>query len=353
MMTDAALRVAQPLADPPRVARDLDLLACPLCGGHLALAGDALACAACVRRYPIQDGIAQLFVPNEWDASKRDVTPLVKTFYEEHPFPNYDAFDSVQSFLEKARRGVFARLLDEQLPPGVRILEAGCGTGQLSNYLGMTPGRRVIGAGLSMSSLRLGAWFARENKIDQVTFCQMNLFRPPFRPGSFHLVISNGVLHHTSDPEGGFRRLAELVKPGGFVIIGLYNSVARIPTQLRRAIFRLSGDRWRGLDSRLRIRDLAEEKKRAWFMDQYKHPCESTHRMGDVLAWFRRAGVAFVNSIPHPRAFESFSSDERLFAVHPVGTRVDRAIVQLGMLLAGGRDGGLFMMIGRRGPSAR
>ena len=59
----------------------------------------------------------------------------MKSFYEETPFPNYDDFDSVGSLIEKARQGRFAKLLDDQVPPGTRILECGCGTGQLTNFL--------------------------------------------------------------------------------------------------------------------------------------------------------------------------------------------------------------------------
>jgi SAM-dependent methyltransferase len=65
------------------------------------------------------------------------VTETVKGFYEENPFPNYDDMGSRESLKRKAMKGIFARLLDEQLPRGALILEAGCGTGQLSNFLAM------------------------------------------------------------------------------------------------------------------------------------------------------------------------------------------------------------------------
>ena len=37
-----------------------------------------------------------------------DVTELVKSFYEETPFPNYDEVDSVRSLIDKSRRGQYA-----------------------------------------------------------------------------------------------------------------------------------------------------------------------------------------------------------------------------------------------------
>jgi hypothetical protein len=59
--------------------------------------------------------------------SDRDVTEMVKAFYEETPFPNYDDIDSRETLVMKARQGRFAAALDDQLPDGAIVLEAGCG----------------------------------------------------------------------------------------------------------------------------------------------------------------------------------------------------------------------------------
>ena len=112
----------------------LELYQCPKCSGSLALGGDEIRCEACAQKFPLNDGIAMLFWPQDAKEGE-DVTETVKEFYEETPFPDYDDFDSVASLQRKAREGVFARALDQQLPSGVTIIECGCGTGQLSNFL--------------------------------------------------------------------------------------------------------------------------------------------------------------------------------------------------------------------------
>lgn len=48
------------------------------------------------------------------------------------------------------------------------------------------------------------------------------------------------VLHHTPDPRAAFARIAPLARPGGMIVVGLYNSVARIPFRLRRLFGRFS-----------------------------------------------------------------------------------------------------------------
>lgn len=341
-------------AVPPLVAQHIGLFACPACGEGLNASDvHGLVCLRCDKAYGCKEGIPLLFCANDWGAAKRDVTEVVRSFYEENPFPNYEDLDSDWSLRERAAKGVFARLLDEQIPHGATILEVGCGTGQLSTFLSMRWGRTVFGSDLSLPSLRLGHEFKERHRLQNVAFLQINLFRPAFRPESFDVVICNGVLHHTADPRLGFLSISRLVKKGGHILVGLYNSYGRIPTDIRRMLFRLSRDRLSFLDPRVRRKDVGERRKHVWFMDQYKNPHESKHTMGEVLTWFDQAGFRFVNGIPKLQAFEDVAPDERLFEEHPRGSGFDHLLVQLGMLLKGGREGGFFVMIGRREQGAR
>jgi SAM-dependent methyltransferase len=322
------------------------LLVDPASGEGVIARDGALALAQSRQPVPMIDGIPNLFAPSD-AASVGDVTEIVKAFYEETPFPNYDGFDSRDSLAAKARRGVFAALLDEQLPEGALVFEAGCGTGQLSNFLGMSWRRKVIAGDVCLNSLRLAKGFADRYDIRNVAFVQMNLFRPPFRDASFDVVISNGVLHHTGDCEVGFKAILAKLKPGGHVIVGLYNSLGRLPTLWKRAAFRVFGPKLYFLDPRLRDWSREPDRIKAWFMDQYRHPHETRHSMNEVLSWFDRYGVDFVNGIPHPDG-SSFADSERLFAPHAAGSAASRLITQVGLLASGGKDGGLFIMIGRK-----
>ena len=324
-----------------------DMLCCPRCQGDLRVGDEGVDCPACQHRFAISDGIPQLFWPTEWDGSKRDVTLEVQKFYEKTPFPNYDDFDSVGSLISKAREGMFAQLLDDQVPFGARILEVGCGTGQLSNFLSIA-NRTVIGADMCLNSLRLGHGFAEKNRLSRVSFVQMNLFRPVFKPGQFDLVVSNGVLHHTADPFLAFKTISTLVKPKGYILIGLYHKYGRLITDLRRLIFKLSGDRFTFLDPNLRKQRSSAAKKRAWFMDQYKHPHESKHTIGESLRWFSQTNFDFVKSIPRSVPFRPFSLDEKLFEPERAGNALERFLVETGMILSGSQEGGFFIVIGKK-----
>jgi SAM-dependent methyltransferase len=346
------LRLTGPAAGPdrwPLEERWGPLLRCPACGDTLAREHDppALRCAGGRHRFASPEGIPQLFWPTE-ESGGRDVTEVVRAFYEDTPFPNYDDIDSPETLRVKAEAGAFAASLSEEIPHGALVLEAGCGTGQLSNFLGLRWGRTVVGTDICLNSLRLAEAFRARHAIANVAFLQQNLFRPAFPPETFDVVISNGVLHHTGDPRRGFRTLVGLLRPGGHILVGLYNRLGRLTTHLRRAVFRATGDRLTFLDPRLRRAALNQARRRAWYRDQYRHPHESAHSLDEVLGWLDQSDVEFVSSIPSCVAGAAYSPTQRLFAPRSRGTSFDRLLAQVGLLLKGGPEGGFFILIGRK-----
>lgn len=327
----------------------VDRLICPACRGPLMPlngTGETLTCGQCHRRFTSENGIPLLYWPTE-QTDLDNVTDLVKAFYEVNPFPGYEGLDTVQRLVDKAQRSIFAKLLDDQIPQDASVLEVGCGTGQMSNFLAWQ-GRTVFGVDLCLNSLKLGQRFSLTNMLDTVHFAQMNLFKPIFPEQSFDFVLSNGVLHHTHNPKAAFQSIARLVKPGGYLIVGLYNKYSRIWTDVRRVIFNLSGNRFQFLDPHLARTDLDVEKKRIWFYDQYKHPQEWKHTLDEALGWFDEAGFEFINAIPKPDPFTGISEFEALFAPYPRRSRLEHVLAQVQSAFTGGDEGGLFIVIGQK-----
>ena len=323
----------------------IDIFMCPFCEGDVKIRGNIITCLNCKKQYPVESGIPLMFYQDE--SEEKPVTDRVKEFYEETPFPNYDGFENAGDLIQRANRSVFARLLNEQTPFNIRVLEVGCGTGQLSNFLGIAH-RHVFGVDMSLASLALGQEFKNRNNLERVGFYQMNLYKPIFKDESFPLVFSNGVLPAVQDQFGGFKSISRLVKKGGYIIIGLYNQFGRLLTDMRRLIFNASGNRFLFLDPNLRSENMGDAKKRAWFMDQYKHPQELKNTMGEVLKWFKETGFEYIYGIPNPKAFEGLKSNEKLFAKHSPGSSLDHFLVQSYMIFTGSREGGFFIMIGRK-----
>ena len=333
----------------PKLESYVEILRCPRCSESLDLAGDSLHCVKCVYDFPVEDDIPMLFWPNEWEDGASDVTEEVKDFYEDTPFPSYDDFDTMESLARKAREGIFARILDDQVPSRIRIIECGCGTAQLSNFLSAA-NREVYATDICVNSLRMGKAFADQNSSANVRFVQQNLFRPVFKPGSFHLVISNGVLHHTSEPKRAFDSIARLVAPGGYILIGLYHKYGRLACDARRIFYRLTGERFKGMDQEMARSDASDARREAWFNDQYRHPHESKHTIGETLGWLEEAGFSFVNSIPSSHLFSPIANDFKIFEANEPAGAIERSLAEMLMTLSGGRDNGFFVMVGRKNP---
>jgi 2-polyprenyl-3-methyl-5-hydroxy-6-metoxy-1,4-benzoquinol methylase/uncharacterized protein YbaR (Trm112 family) len=297
--------------------------------------------------YPVEEGIPRLFVPNDGRITNvEEVLATVKQFYEKTPFPNYDHFDDRRAFFEKAGARLFARLLNEQIPYNARVLEVGCGTGQLSNFLAMAH-RSVLGVDLCLNSLRLAHGFKTEQGLDNVSFAQMNLFRPGLKDGFFDYVVTNGVLHSTHNCREAYLRVSKLVKPGGYFIVGLYNAYSRQLHYARVLLYRATGITNRWLDPHFG-RVSADGKTEAWFQDQYRHPVETCHTIDEMMGWMDEAGIDFVNSIPKPYPGPVLTEDEDLFKPRDPGTALSRIASQVADVGNGYREGGFYIVIGRR-----
>jgi len=325
-----------------------DILCCPKCGEDIEIRGEEMGCSECRQAYKKTSyGVPMLFCPNDPKDFKEDYTETMMAFYSETPFPNYDDFDDVSSLIMKSRQSVFPKLLDEQIGFEKRILECGCGTGQLTNFLSIAH-RTVIGTDVTLNSLRLGHEFKEKHGLERADFIQMNLFRPCFKPESFDLVICSGVLMTTADPFLGFQSIGRLVKPGGYIMIGLYHRYGRLYTDLRRIVFNLTNDHFLFLDKRNVDKKSSPEKRIAWFRDQYKIPHEGKHTIGQLFDWLEKENFRFIKSVPKSKPFEQFSPSEELFRPDKPGNSIERFIAEVSMIPSGAREGGFFTIIGKK-----
>ncbi len=48
---------------------------------------------------------------------------------------------------------------------------------------------------------------------------------------------------------------------------------------------------------------------KSWIRDQYEHPVESLHTLDEVLVWFERNNIEFINSIPSSDLSNDYGSN--------------------------------------------
>ena len=326
----------------------LPFLACPETGSPLTEEGNEMV-NEYGTKYPITDGIPRLLIPTKSEKEEK-VREKMQKFYETVTFPGYDGIDSPSVLMDKAKKSGFGRWLDEAIPPMASVLEVGCGTGQMTNFLGLVSSRKVIGMDQSIPSLTLGQQFKEKFDLKNVSFVQGNIFTLPAKISSVDVLICSGVLHHTPDPYKGFTELLKKVKKDGYIVIGLYNKYARIPLGARKCLFRCTGGTLKWVDAHMRRKDVDKSKKDIWFTDQYRNPHESWHSVDEVLGWLKKSSVEFVSGVPDigGRIDGETPQVQKLFENHPVGCPMQHVLKQLGWMFTIGREGGLFVLVGRK-----
>jgi SAM-dependent methyltransferase len=104
------------------------------------------------------------------------------------------------------------------LRPGMRILDAGCGTGEALPWFQekIQPSGHVIGIDLSEAHVQV----ARRHAGASVEVHQGDLRAAPISPASLDLIWCVNTLHHLRDPPAAARGLARLLRPGGRLALG-------------------------------------------------------------------------------------------------------------------------------------
>jgi SAM-dependent methyltransferase len=187
------------------------------------------------------------------------------------------------------------------------VLELGCGTGEYALWYATHGARHVIGVDLSEGSLARARSQADRYGVHNVDFVQQDILQLDLPDNQFDYAYSVGVLHHTGDPFTGFRHLVRVTRPGGIVVVSLYNTYTRFWLRAKQTMCRwLGGDdidaraRW---GRRLFPMTMWSLNKRYHGLnyeeisyDIFGFPHESLHTANEVLSWFDRTGVRYMGS---------------------------------------------------------
>jgi tetratricopeptide (TPR) repeat protein/2-polyprenyl-3-methyl-5-hydroxy-6-metoxy-1,4-benzoquinol methylase len=156
----------------------------------------------------------------------------VKQQYEDNPYPRWVKAAPVRKFttVEACLRHKFPLAC---LPAVVRkgsleILIAGCGTGQHSIETARRfPDAQVLAVDLSLTSLCYAKRKTREIGLNNIEYAQADILQLESIGRTFDVIEASGVLHHLADPLASWHRLLSLLRPGGFMRVGLYSKMAR------------------------------------------------------------------------------------------------------------------------------
>ncbi len=133
------------------------------------------------------------------------------------------AYDLTNGLLGRRRKRLREMFADDlELQAGDRVLDVGCGTGQLAMTFAerVAPTGSVAGIDAAPEMIKRATSQARKQKLPiafQVAFAQ----RLPFPNGSFHAVACTLVLHHVAedDRQSAVQEMHRVLKPGGRLLI--------------------------------------------------------------------------------------------------------------------------------------
>ena len=199
------------------------------------------------------------------------------------------------------------------------VLDVGVGSGRFAE-VAANYGARVAGIDLSRA-----VDAAAENLGHRALISQADLFQPPFADGTFDVVYSIGVLHHTPSTKAALCAVAQLVKPGGTLAIWVYQRALghRMSDIYRHVTTRMSdGSLYRLCQVLARLHSLhripvlgralrfllpvSGQADREWRVldtfDWYAPRYQWKHTEAEVVGWFRELGFESIEVLGFPVA---------------------------------------------------
>lgn len=273
----------------------------------------------------------------------------VRSLYEEAPYPRWAApffapkRDAREIYRIKYGAAADLTLLDQVSAP--EILVAGCGTG--FNLLVSVAGYqdyRLTAVDLSLNSLAHAARHVRALKLDNIRLLQGDILDLGALPRTFDIVEAIGVLHHMADPLAGWQILADRLKPGGVMQIGLYSTLARAGIEKLRAyakargfqptregvvafrrevlsILRQPGHPDHGLIGEARLAANLDFYSISGCRDLVFHPQETSFTIPDLARMIDKLGLRFLGfSFPSPAFLDGYRGR---FPDDPAATNLD------------------------------
>lgn len=163
------------------------------------------------------------------------------------------------------------------LKPGMRVLDAGCGTGEALAWLRRAVEPQGSVFGIDLSAPHVAA--ARRAGSPEIRVLQADLLDLPFAAGSFDLIWCVNTINHLHDPVLGVKRLATLLSPCGRIALGQSSFLP---------------DMYFAWDSRLER--LTNEAVRAYYRDRYSLSERELTKTRGLVGLLQRAGAPRVQA---------------------------------------------------------
>jgi SAM-dependent methyltransferase len=140
--------------------------------------------------------------------------------------PTYPLVRSEQEYARLRRQAAFLGGTTERLfraaglGPGMRVLDVGCGAGDVALLAAglVGPQGEVVGVDIDRAALDVARARARSLRLSNISFVEGDA-RTVDVDGTFDAAVGRLVLMYAKDPAAVVRRIAERIRPGGIVAV--------------------------------------------------------------------------------------------------------------------------------------
>jgi SAM-dependent methyltransferase len=159
---------------------------------------------------------------------ERDVTRRCRDFYEQCHFPGNRPLDHDGLILTRRFASSVARCAREKKGKQIRVLDAGCGTGNTSIALARQyKNVEFVGLDNSAASLEKARQEAERQQIRNLSFLRWDLMNPVPYDGKLDIVLCLGVLHHTANMARALCNLRNCLDTWGDLYLWIYGRHGR------------------------------------------------------------------------------------------------------------------------------
>lgn len=232
-----ATRNTAPQTCNERDAGWLNGLVCPDCGHRLGRSSLRLVCSSCMSAVPLIDGAIPDFVnefPYWGEIPLAQMTELNRRAADGSWKSALLHFDDptmrrVSEMILNLDRANWHRLVP--LPADSRVLDIGAGLGTHAHALARHY-REVIAVEPVLEGVRFMRQRFQEERLSNAGIIRSSIWKLPFEPESFDLVVLNGVLDRVAEGLAGdprqlqraaLERAQRLIRPGGYLSLGIEN----------------------------------------------------------------------------------------------------------------------------------
>jgi 2-polyprenyl-3-methyl-5-hydroxy-6-metoxy-1,4-benzoquinol methylase len=144
----------------------------------------------------------------------------IRDFYDQYPFPGEYSYDQLRRYVPETNP--YISIVNQYIRDGQTILDVGCGTGFITNLIGLQHDVDITGVDFSTGA-DYADTISQQHDIVNCTFVKQD-FMTYHTHRKFDVIIAQSVLNHMPDYKQAIAKIKKLLAPGGTVIVGVYNT---------------------------------------------------------------------------------------------------------------------------------